>query len=351
MTPPVRIVIVGCGDMARQWARVCVQSSLIEVVGLTDLQRDRAQALADEAGLPQHLVFDSLDQALQQARPEAVFDVAVPQAHYDITMAALGAGCHVLGEKPLADTIERARLMVQAAENASLIFAVTQTRRAVSAAQSVAQTLRDGVVGTVHEVHCDFFCGPHFGGFREVMESPLLLDMAIHSFDHGRLFADADPVRVYCCTSNPGHSWFVGDASATAIFEMRASDGRKVVFTYRGSWCAHGQGTSWNGCWRCLGTRGEVTWDGEDDIAAKRVPENHEPAFIVDLEPAQATQISLAYEGHEQMILEFARAVDAHRRGETAPVMCPASDNIKSLAMVLSAVQSAKENRSVEVVW
>jgi predicted dehydrogenase len=78
-------------------------------------------------------------------------------------------------------------------------------------------------IGTVGSVHADFFLVPHFGGFRDLMDSPLILDMAIHTFDQARLITEANPVSVYCHEFNPPGSWYKGNASVICIFEM--SDG------------------------------------------------------------------------------------------------------------------------------
>lgn len=56
----------------------------------------------------------------------------------------------------------------------------------------------------------------HFGGFRDKMPSPLILDMAIHHFDLARYMSGADPVAVYAKEFNPAGSWYKGDVSATA---------------------------------------------------------------------------------------------------------------------------------------
>ncbi len=115
-----------------------------------------------------------------------------------------------------------------------------------------------GTIGRVGYVGADFFLGPHFGGFREAMESPLILDMAIHTFDQARFITGADPVSVYCQEFNPPGSWYAGNASAICIYEM--SDGS--VFCYRGSWCAEGAPTSWEAAWRVTGEQGTALWDG-----------------------------------------------------------------------------------------
>ena len=68
------------------------------------------------------------------------------------------------------------------------------------------------------------------------MESPLLLDMAIHQFDQARFVAGVEPVAVSCHEFDPAGSWYEGRASAICTFELamgrlllsRVVDGRRV---------------------------------------------------------------------------------------------------------------------------
>lgn len=89
------------------------------------------------------------------------------------------------------------------------------------------------------------------------MDHPLIVDMAIHTFDQARFISGTDPISVYCHEYNPPGSWYKGNAAAICIFEM--SDGS--VFTYRGSWAAEGQNTSWESAWRVTGSEGTALWD------------------------------------------------------------------------------------------
>jgi predicted dehydrogenase len=142
---------------------------------------------------------------------------------------------------------------------------VVQNRRYHPGVRRIARVLRAGAIGEVTGLYSDFFLGPHFGGFRKEMRHVLLLDMAIHTFDVGRLFADGTPQTVWCREWNPKNTWYAHDASAIAVFEM----GDGVVFNYRGSWCAEGLRTSWESAWRITGTHGTLLWDGEEDIRAE----------------------------------------------------------------------------------
>ncbi|MEX0654036.1 MAG: Gfo/Idh/MocA family oxidoreductase [Phycisphaeraceae bacterium] len=343
---PVRVVVVGCGGMARKWIDVTIHAPHLELVGLVDMQREAAEQKARDFKLPDSVVYDTLAEAVKATDAEAVFDVTIPAAHHAVTLEALKLGCHVLGEKPMSDSLDHARQMVAAAKQAGRHYAVTQTRRPLSRVLSVCELLRSGAIGTVEELHSDFYLGPHFGGFRDAMDDVLLVDMAIHTFDNARQIGAADPVSVYCHAFNPPHSWYQGDASAIAIFEMRGPAGEPIVYNYRGSWCAEGLPTSWEGAWRVIASQGTLCWDGGDNIRAQAVKPDGDHGFFREMANVDVPHLTLEREGHDHLIHEFGHCV---RNGQSP--MCPAEDNIKSLAMVLAAVKSTRSGQREKVEW
>jgi len=340
MSDQVRAVMVGCGGITRGWLTAINNMPNVQMVGMVDLYEDAARSRAEEFGLSEALIGTDMGAVIDQTQPDAVFNCTTPNAHYDVTMQALAKGCHVLSEKPLADTMDHARAMVAAAEEAGKIFAVIQNRRYDPNIRRVRHALDTELVGSLTTLNSDFYIGAHFGGFRDRMEHVLLLDMAIHSFDQARLITGADPVSVWCKEWNPRGSWYDHDASAIAIFQMT----NDIVYTYRGSWCAEGLNTSWDCDWRLLCDKGSITWDGADGIIAE-VPGTRE-RLIADFEPVDVPIIDPGTKvgRHAGVIAEFVSCVQSGATPETI-----ASDNIKSLAMVLGAVESAGTGRVVEI--
>ena len=342
MSEPLRTVQVGCGGMAQRWAKLACQLDEYQIVGLVDINREAAERTAEHHGFAPDVIFDTLKKALAATKPDVVFDVTVPEAHHKVVIPALRAGCHVLGEKPMSDSMARARRMVEAAEQAGRYYAITQTQRNVPAIRDFAAFCQGGAIGRIEEVHCDFFIGAHFGGFRDRMADVLLKDMAIHHFDAARRLTGADAHRVQCISYNPPRSWFEGDASAFALFEMD----HDIVYTYRGSWCAEGINTTWGCHWRVIGSEGTAEWNGSDVMAAQRLRDPQQAAFIRDLEDILVPRHETAPGAHEGYMLDFARCV---REGRTPETHC--TDNIRSLAMVLAAVKSARTGRRQKVEW
>ncbi|TVR51604.1 MAG: gfo/Idh/MocA family oxidoreductase [Puniceicoccaceae bacterium] len=337
-----RVLLVGCGGMSRAWLEALATTDAT-VVGLVDLDEANARRRAEDFGLSEAFIGTDLEAALAQLRPDAVFDVTIPEAHHAVTLAALRAGCHVLGEKPLADTLPKAREMVAAAAQAGKTYAVIQNRRYNANIRTVLRLLREGRIGRPHTFNADFYLAPRFGGFREKMRHVLLVDMAIHTFDSARYLSGKNATHVFCHEYNPPGSWYQFDASAMALFEMQ--DG--VVFNYRGSWCATGSKTDWFAQWRILGDEGTLLWDGGAGIRICRPRENPEkPAFMALIEEQSIDPLPLAPEerGHAGLIREFLHCI---RTGGTP--MTVASDNIHSLAMVFGAVASAGQKQRVTV--
>jgi predicted dehydrogenase len=337
-------VLVGCGAMSKGWLEALTgQPSLrdrVAIAGLVDIDRSAAQRRRSEFSLAGAEVGTDLEAMLAATRPDLLFDVAVPDTRRDIVLTGLRHGCHVLTEKPMAASMAEAREIVAAAKAANRLHAVVQNRRFIPGVRRIRRLVDTGALGELTALHADFFIGAHFGGFREQMQNVLLLDMAIHTLDAARFMAGADPLAVYCVESNPKGSWYAHGAAANAIFEM--ADG--VTFTYRGSWVAEGGTTSWESGWRIVGTRGTLLWDGHERFDAHVV--NGVDGFMrqtAQLEVLPAPDDAHVH-GHASVIGDFLDAIGAGRRPETA-----GEDNIKSLAMVFGAIESARRQARVRV--
>ena len=344
MSSTLRVVLAGCGGMSNAWLKAATQIEGLSIVGLVDIREEAALKRKDEYNLGDAVTATDLNAVLAKTKPDIVFDVTVPEAHVDVTLTALSHGCHVLGEKPMADSMANARRMVAAAQQAGKLYAVIQNRRYTPHIRRVREFLRSGEIGRLTTVNCDFYIGAHFGGFRDRMQHVLLLDMAIHTFDQARFLTGANAEAVYCREWNPAGSWYDHDASAIAVFEMRTRQGDAIQYTYRGSWCAEGLNTSWEGDWRIIGDQGSARWDGGAGFQAQVVSETggffskHRDVPLPELDTQGRDN------GHASLINEFVQCV---RDGGTPDTIC--TDNIHSLAMVFGAIESAEAQRRVEI--
>jgi predicted dehydrogenase len=325
---PLRLVQVGAGAMGRAWLDAIGRSADAELVGLVDLDVSVAEAALGQRGMAVPIGADAVELA-RRTGAEAVVDVTVPAAHLPVNRAALEAGLAVLCEKPVTPTVRDALILAAVAEVSGKLLMVSQSRRYYAALATFREYATE--VGPVGLLTTEFMKAPHFGGFREEMDQPLLVDMAIHGFDVARYLLGSAPVSVSCRSFNPSWSWFRGDAAASALFEF--DDG--VRFQYTGSWVAAGLETSWNGRWRIGGQAGTATWDGEAEVAVQRgmqEPERH----LVKPGPAESIDGSLA---------DFVEAVRSGRSPSSGEI----HENILTLAMVEAAVRSAGTGEQVDI--
>ncbi|GAA2974825.1 putative dehydrogenase [Microbacterium terrae] len=320
------VVIVGAGGMGRAWAGAIQSRDDARVVGVVDIVDGAAERMIADRGLSA-VAHRSIDSALA-APVDLVVNATIPEAHYDVSAAALRAGVPVLSEKPVVPTVEEALRLAALSDLTGTPLSTSQSR-SFSAGMSAFAAAVDEVGGT-QQLSAQFFEGPRFGGFRDEMPHPLLVDMAIHTLDAARLLIGSRPESVYCEEFNPDWSWYEGDASAIAVFSFAGG----ARFTYDGSWCADGARTSWNGLWRAGGPHGAVSWDGETVVERHVRDEDARPLALPEgeLEALDAT------------LEQFLREVDGG----------PASwggvrTNVWTLAMVEGAVLSAGSGRRVSM--
>ncbi len=331
-----RCVVVGAGGISNAWFPP-LKSEGVEVAAVVDLRPEAAARQLAKYELTAAVETD-LGAALQRHQPDFVVDLTVPEAHCAVTCQALEAGFPVIGEKPMAATLDEARRMVRTAEATGQLYMVSQSRRWQPLHDQVRRTLATGCLGALNTVTCDFYLGCHFGGSRDAMPSPLILDMAIHHFDLVRFMTGLDPVAVYAREYNPRGSWYQGDVAAMCLFELTG----EVWFSYRGSWCAEGCHTSWNGDWRFIGDQGTLLYEHDTEPHGQVVA--GDTGFNRPLADVAVEASTVGATGMHGALCEMLRYL---RTGAIPQTEC--HDNLKSLAMVCAVIESSRTRQRVEV--
>ena len=267
-------------------------------------------------------------------------DVTVPEAHRDVTVQALAAGLPVLGEKPMASRMAEAREMVAASESAGKLYMVSQSRRYDANLHALRQLILDHV-GPLGILNSDFYIGAHFGGFRDEMANVLILDMAIHTFDAARFLCGGDPVAVYCEEFNPPWSWYKGDASRDGDLrdDRRPALHLPRLLVRRGASDTPGRpsgGRSGRAA-RRPGTASAATRPSADTVTGTEGFTRQTETHTADVPPDMPGGIAGS-------LRDFLHALDT---GATPMGEC--HDNIKSLAMVFGAIESAATGQRVKV--
>ncbi len=338
----MKVIQVGIGGMGNTWLRAVQRSRKVAFAAFVEIDDEIAQAQAKAYDLDRSLIFESLPRALSAVEADAVINVTPPEIHRDICIAALEAGLPVLTEKPLAGTLADAEAIVEAAAATGVLCSVAQNYRYRPLTQTIKAILASGDLGAVAAVRAEFFRGPHFGGFREEMPQPLIIDMAIHHFDLMRFFLDSDAVSISARSWNPPWSWFAGDASASA--QIQFANGLHA--TYIGSWCSQALETSWNADWRFECERA-VLLVANDRISIQRLLGVNEGARGLASQHDDIREIpliSLEQESQDYLLQEFYEAVTQGKSVSTT-----AQDNIHTMAFVFGVAAACDSGKTVKL--
>jgi len=113
MSDPVRVLVVGLGNMGASHASAYHRNPGFEIVGLCS-RSIRSKAIPDE--LRSYPLFEDWEAALRELKPDAVSINTWPNTHAEFAIKAMEAGAHVFMEKPIGTTNEEAEAVVATAK-------------------------------------------------------------------------------------------------------------------------------------------------------------------------------------------------------------------------------------------
>lgn len=152
MSQPTGVAIIGCGNIAGRYAADLAAYPEMDLVGHFDIERDKAQGLADAHG---GKVYDCIEVLLADEDVDVVVNLTIHHAHYDVTRQCLEAGKHVHSEKPLALTLERGRELVALAAQKGVRLGCSPFTYMGEAQQTAWRLIRDGYTGPVRMVYAE----------------------------------------------------------------------------------------------------------------------------------------------------------------------------------------------------
>lgn len=142
---PVGVALIGAGNISTQYLSNLTRFPDVRVLGVADLDTARAAAAAREHGIP---VSGEPDSVLTLPEVEIVINLTTPAAHAAVALAALAAGKHVYGEKPLTlDPAEGEKILAEADARGLRVGNAPDTFLGAGI-QSAIRALDAGLIGT-----------------------------------------------------------------------------------------------------------------------------------------------------------------------------------------------------------
>jgi predicted dehydrogenase len=185
----IGVAVTGYGYWGPNLVRNFTNTEGARVVSVNDLDPDKLALVRRRYS--EVTVTTEFDDLLEDNRIDAIVIATPVCTHYDLALAALGAGKHVLIEKPLAQTPEQAQHLIEEATRRDLVLMVDHTFLYTPAVQKIRELIRAGVLGDIY-----YYNGVRAGLGLFQSDVNVIWDLAVHDISIIQYVFDEDPVAV-----------------------------------------------------------------------------------------------------------------------------------------------------------
>ncbi|WP_078553758.1 Gfo/Idh/MocA family protein [Bacillus alkalicellulosilyticus] len=154
----LKVGIVGCGNISQIYFEAGRKFDILEIVGCADITKERAWHKAKEFGIQKAC---SVKELLVDPTIEVIVNLTIPSVHAEIARAALEAGKHVYGEKPLTISLEDGKGILNLAEKKGLRVGNAPDTFLGAGIQTCTQIIDDGIIGKPVAVTAFMMCHGH----------------------------------------------------------------------------------------------------------------------------------------------------------------------------------------------
>ncbi|WP_336697718.1 Gfo/Idh/MocA family protein [Curtobacterium sp. USHLN213] len=194
--PALRWGVIGTG-IADRFVSAIHGHSMQRAVSVTARDPERTAAFAARHGIER--VVDSVEALVADPAVDVVYIATPHPLHYDLALSAIGAGKHVLVEKPIAMNAAEAREITAAGRAAGVLVMEAMWTRYLPQTDMMHRVIADGVIGEVRLVTADFgFPMPYLPEHRlwnPALGGGALLDAGVYPIAFASSVLGA-PVRV-----------------------------------------------------------------------------------------------------------------------------------------------------------
>jgi len=154
---PIRCAMLGYGPsfhMGRLHSNYINATAGLKAVAACDIDPARTKAAKEE--FPDFRTFPDCDAMLKARGIDLVVVILPHNLHADYALKCMGAGKHVITEKPFCITVRQADAMIRAARKAGVMVTCFHNRRWDGDFMTIRRLVEDGAIGDVFEVSCGF---------------------------------------------------------------------------------------------------------------------------------------------------------------------------------------------------
>ena len=153
--------IIGLGGRSRAHLSVLpVLSDRYRLVGVCDIDAEKAQAVAEQTGAT---AYSDLQSMLDSESPDVALIAALPELHHPIARTLAESQVHILSETPIAHTLPCADMMIKAAEDNGVCLEVSENARRWPRERLKQKIVEEGLIGNVREFYVSYTSGSYHG--------------------------------------------------------------------------------------------------------------------------------------------------------------------------------------------
>ena len=229
----MRAALLGCGQVSFYQLHAWAQIEGVEVVALYNRTIEKAQERARQFGIPPEHVYDNYQALLDHESLDFVDVATAPVNHRELVEAAAGHGLPVLCQKPFAPSLEDARAMISACQEAGVLFSINENWRWRPWYLDVKRLLDEKVIGQLRFArftsHRNLTMTPPGGDpplllskqpYTAEMDQLILFEWGTHLIDVTR-FLFGEPQAVYARMTRASPH-FRGEDRALVVLEYPA---------------------------------------------------------------------------------------------------------------------------------
>jgi 1,5-anhydro-D-fructose reductase (1,5-anhydro-D-mannitol-forming) len=204
----LRWALIGASDIAKTRMINAINSQPnSRVAAVFSSSADRASAYAEENRIPK--AYSRLESLLDDPEIDVVYISTTNELHRDQALAAASAGKHILCEKPLALSLDDAHQMLNAAQAANVVFGTNHHLRNAVTHRTLRKLIKEGAIGKplAARVFHAVYLPPRLQGWR--LSRPeagggVILDITVHDADTLRFVLDSEVEDVIARSATQG---------------------------------------------------------------------------------------------------------------------------------------------------
>lgn len=338
----VRVGVIGCGSIAQHRHLPEYQfNPNVELVAVCDINQERSLEVAEKYGV---LSYTSYEELLDSSKVDAVSVCTPNYLHAPISIAALEAGIHVLCEKPMATSKQEAEAMIAAAKASGKKLMIAHNQRFVPSHQKARQLIQSGEIGKIYSFRTAFGHGGPEGWSVEGKEGwffqkekafvGAMGDLGVHKTDLLRYVLGEEIVEVGSFVETSAKDF--ADVDDNAVCVLKTESG--IIGTLAASWAYVSKEDN------------STIIYGEKAIL--RLEDDPTSSLVVQYANGEVVKYELGKiqsndEGGQRNSHVIEKFVDSILKGQEPPV--PGEEGMKSLAVILAALESSETKQIVRI--